>query len=49
MGGISLQAAMLAVLLPETKGTPTLETMADMKNDENDPLLVKSGENDDIR
>ena len=48
MGGICLQAAVLAVFLPETKGTPTLETMTDMKKDKNDPLLVNDGENDDI-
>jgi metallophosphoesterase superfamily enzyme len=31
MGAIALQAAVLGIFLPETKGTATLETMDDMK------------------
>ena len=31
MGFICLQAAILGLFLPETKGKPTLETMDDMK------------------
>ncbi|CAB3981466.1 organic cation transporter -like [Paramuricea clavata] len=40
MGAICLQAAVLGLFLPETKGTPTLETMDDMKKDKGVALLV---------
>jgi hypothetical protein len=31
MGALCLQAAVLGLFLPETKGKPTMETMDDMK------------------
>jgi hypothetical protein len=40
MGALCLQAAVLGLFLPETKGTPTLETMDDMKKDQSVALLV---------
>ena len=40
MGAICLQAAILALFLPETKGAPTLETMDDMNKNPADALLV---------
>jgi hypothetical protein len=33
MGIICLEAAVMAMFLPETKGRPTLETLEDMIND----------------
>ena len=42
MGAICIQAAVLALFLPETKGTPTLETMDDMHKGQGDALLVNS-------
>ncbi|CAB4018231.1 Hypothetical predicted protein [Paramuricea clavata] len=39
MGAICLQAAVLGLFLPETKGTPTLETMDDMKKNQRVALL----------
>ena len=33
MGAFCLQGAVLGLFLPETKGTPTLETMDDMKKE----------------
>jgi hypothetical protein len=42
MGAICLQAAVLGLFLPETKGTPTLETMDDMNKDKGVALLVNS-------
>ena len=47
MGAICLQAAILGLFLPETKGLATLETMEDMNNDQRDILLVNGdGKND---
>jgi hypothetical protein len=45
MGAICLQAAVLGLFLPETMGTPTLETIDDMKTDESDALLINAEEN----
>ena len=42
MGAICLQAAILGIFLPETKGKPTLETMDDMKKDQGIALLENS-------
>ena len=46
MGFICLQAAILGLFLPETKGAPTLETMDDMKKKQTEQgtalLVVKS-------
>ena len=44
MGVICLEAAVMAMFLPETKGKPTLETLEDMINDE-----AKGTENDVIQ
>ena len=43
MGAIALQAAVLALFLPETRGKATLETMDDMKEqkDQGVALLVE--------
>ena len=41
MGAICLQAAVLGLFLPETKGSPTLETMDDMNKDEGGVVFVK--------
>ena len=43
MGAICLQAAILGLFLPETKGTQTLETMDDMNRDRGAALLVTNG------
>jgi hypothetical protein len=40
MGAICLQAAVLGLLLPETKGAATLETLDDMKTERGLPLRV---------
>ena len=50
MGAISLQAAVLGLFLPETKGTRTLETMGDMKknHNESDALLVNDEVHDNL-
>jgi hypothetical protein len=42
MGVICLQAAIVAMFLPETKGRPTLETLEDMINDNSDAKVVMS-------
>ncbi|CAB3985958.1 Hypothetical predicted protein [Paramuricea clavata] len=44
MGAICLQAAVLGLFLPETKGTPTLETMDDMNKNQRVALLVNSND-----
>ena len=44
MGAICFQAALLGFFLPETKGTPTLETLDDMKKDQRAALLVNGEE-----
>ena len=41
MGVICLQAAILGLILPETKGLATLETMEDMNKDQRGIILVK--------
>ena len=48
MGAICLQAAILGLFLPETKGAPTLETMNDMNKDEGIVLLVRGTGNEKI-
>ena len=48
MGAICLQAAILGLFLPETKGAPTLETMNDMNKDEGIVLLVRGTGNGKI-
>ncbi|CAB3985711.1 organic cation transporter -like [Paramuricea clavata] len=48
MGAICLQAAVLGLFLPETKGTPTLETMDDMNKDEEGPGVVLLKSKDDM-
>ena len=40
MGAICLQAAILGLFLPETKGTPTLETIDDMKKNQGIALVL---------
>ena len=40
MGAICLQAAILGLLLPETKGETTLETIDDMSNKDQGVALV---------
>ena len=48
MGAICLQAAILGLFLPETKGEPTLETMDDMNKDEGIALrLTGNGKAED--
>ena len=42
MGVICLQAAIVAMFLPETKGRPTLETLEDMINDNSGAKVVMS-------
>ena len=44
MGAICLQAAVLGLFLPETKGTPTLETMDDMNKNQGVALSVNSND-----
>ena len=44
MGAICLQAAVLGLFLPETKGSPTMETMDDMNKGQGDALLVNSND-----
>ena len=41
MGAMCLQAAILGLFLPETKGKPTLETMNDM--DKNEEIALTGG------
>jgi hypothetical protein len=47
MGAIALQAAILGLFLPETKGVPTLETMDDMNKDQGIALLVNGNDKAD--
>ena len=47
MGAICIQAAVLALFLPETKGVPTLETMDDMNKKEGIALLVNGNDKAD--
>ena len=42
MGAICLQAAVLGLFLPETKGSPTMETMDDMNKNQRVVLFVNS-------
>jgi hypothetical protein len=42
MGVICLQAAIVAMFLPETKGRPTLETLEDMINENSGAKVVMS-------
>ena len=48
MGAVCLQAAILGLFLPETKGAPTLETMDDMKKDQGIALLENSNGGEDV-
>ena len=47
MGAICIQAAILGLFLPETKGQPTLETMDDMNKDQEIALPVTGNEKAD--
>jgi hypothetical protein len=40
MGAIALQAAVLALFLPETKGAATMETMDDMNKEKQQGLAL---------
>ena len=42
MGIICLEAAIMSMFLPETKGRPTLETLEDMINDKTGAKVVMS-------
>jgi hypothetical protein len=46
MGALCLQAAVLGLFLPETKGKPTMETMDDMKKRQENNGESKPGQNE---